>query len=290
MSLSADEIRQVDQREPGWENVFDKLWVALHKRLNEIAPSLLQWSNSDHDPREFVSDMLFKYRERAGNGLLLALYDPNRGDVVAFLTSRRTMKCRALDWLQLRYRHHGTIRDTMSAQPEVAPERHAVIHRIRQALDQIVLDLPEGIVITSDIEQVGLQLFPRLDWTLPSLNRVWCHLRSKINVAGFSDPKREVCSAHESSQGEIARQIVKTNEELSRTAPGTNEHSRFCKRLLKLEFRRFLMPLEAGQVARLLNIGLNPANIRLTRYRKRLPELLQELNELAFLATQLQLE
>mgnify|MGYP007026200513 FL=1 len=50
------------------------------------------------------------------------------------------------------------------------------------------------------------------------------------------------------------------------------------------------MPLEAGQVARLLNIGLNPANIRLTRYRKRLPELLQELNELAFLATQLQLE
>jgi hypothetical protein len=290
MPLTSEQVRLIQERDPGWENAWAELALALlgddgrSGVLCQAIPHLgISWPN-DATRDDFVAWMMLKFQEKANKGTLLAGYFSERGTPEDYLTSRTTLRHKALAFLS-----HSSVRqaakelleqDTLAQWPAPGndPNFTALLAEVGRRLERLSLRT-EGR-ITAVLEQAGLQLHPRLNWEQQVLARLRDHLANVIrNPDEAPNPFAVLAQVHDEE-----RQYWRiAAEELN--AKFFNK-GKFCSlakqrqlenRWIELLFHQVFMPLRSEAVAKLLGITTATAHMRRFHYRRRLPDLLPSL-------------
>lgn len=278
-----------------------------------------------HDIDDFVGHMLAAYGQRAQSGELLVGYRPETGtNVLTFLASASLLRKRALtflarqtsdrfvaeqlkqgrrrwdgntgrgaavagerqaDGVQERARefpgHLGNARSPSPESLELAKMRDA----LRQSLSRLRLAVPGKHKIARQVEQAGLQLYPRLDWSAPDMDRLRGHLERVLVDPAPEWPDRFAMLGHfhnlarqrlRADVDDIAQQRLRHGNGAASIAGGE-----LGKRQVALTAEMVFMPLSAKDLQELLGIPVSNAEQLRSRYRRKLPELLPELWESA---------
>lgn len=290
MPLTSEQVRLIQEHGPGWENAWAELALVLlgddgrSGVLCRTVPRLgISWPNvATRD--DFVAWMMLKFQEKANKGTLLAGYFSERGTPEDYLTSRTTLRHKALAFLA-----HSSVCQAASelleedtpaqwAAPGNDPNFTALLAEVGRRLERLSLRT-EGR-ITAVLEQAGLQLHPRLNWEQQVLARLRDHLANVIQKPDEApNPFVVLARVHDEEQQYWRTAAEELNTEFY------NE-GKFCRltkqrqlenRWIELLFHQVFMPLRSVAVAKLLGVTKAAADMRRFYYRRRLPDLLPSL-------------
>ena len=311
MSLTHEQIERIRNRSPGWEEDWRQLCVLLlgHdaesgalvravKALPVTWPTARRSADFEDGGRregterdDFIAEKIGQYHRRAHAGTLLVGYDPTLGDVVAFLTSRQMLYCDANRFLSiLPHRKPKEERIVVSLDEVAEPDEKgghaqwtdaATQREFEDLIGRIQGELQKNIEkakrITRIVEQAGIQLYPRLDWSRSAMAPLREHLSNTLrsSVQG-GDPLETLQRAHEAAKQRFARRLDKLAARVDNSGKGVSRRKRELleERISRVRFERFLLPISHRTLTKLLGITTPDAAQRRSRYRRSVPDLL----------------
>ncbi len=165
-----------------------------------------------------------------------------------------------------RHNRPGASEEGLFSQP-FTPEKHSP----HFDFDNIALSLPDNLGKVE--EQAGVQLYPRLDWTLPPHKPLMQLLEQLIKNC-----HAVLKHCHDIEYEKHAGRIKKIEEELFNGGQWPTElaKKRFDTRQTKYVFEMVFAPLSADTLCSILDIQADYAYQLRKRYKDALPELLSE--------------
>lgn len=285
MALSDSQILRIQRREGNWQADWECLAQELYAVVDAKTRNRRKYFWPCEDDRlDLISEMLVYYHERARAGTLLAAWHPNRGSPVAYLTGH-VLEVRAKEFLAaLAHRSGQPLREdergnliAESSGPDAAGDEQ----RPPVDFQHLVLRLPPGAEVDRVGEVAGLQLFPRLDWSAPGMERLREHLRAC--TAGLAtaeyDALEGLARLHAQKQREFQAEEDRLRGLLYEQEPPPTPYQKrqLERRLLALEAERVFRPFDANTLAAILSVTRGNADQLGKRYREALPQLLSGL-------------
>ncbi len=295
MSLTPDQVERIKARSPGWKEDWGQLCVVLlgddgeSGALVQAVRSLRIGWPDELERDDFIADVLAAYHRRVLTGGLLEAYDPDSGSVVSFLTTHRVLRVEAIKYLKKRaMRQLCSFDDDHFApheRPRAKPDLDAgirplttLIAGVQQQLEQLTL---EGIKrVTRPVEQAGLQLYPRLDWSQPAMKPVQDRLLQVLcSASDGADRLAALARSHEHADQMFLSRLQRVAAKIHNKGKGVPVRTRELleQRFADLVFQRVFLPLDAAALVALLGITSADAAQRRHRYREELPRLLPRL-------------
>lgn len=308
ISLTPEQVERIRSHSLGWENDWARLCVMLlgydgesGALVRAVKALPVNWpKGSDFEggcPREgterddFIAAMMARYHHRAHKGTLLLRYDPELGDVIGFLTPRQMLYVEAVKFLRsLPHRKPRDERVVVSLDDVAEPDAkrrfkqraNSQTHsEFKKLIDTVQKELQRKLEetrrITRIIEQAGIQLYPRLDWSRPGISMLREHLSNLLSDSGHAgDQLKALERAHLAAEAEFEKKL----DELAAckynfgrgVAPRKRESLE--RRISKLRFQSLFVPISEQVLAELLGITAADAAQRRSRYGKSLPKLL----------------
>jgi hypothetical protein len=286
MTLTRDQIRLIQNHEPGWEQAWGELardLIGADGQSGTLCRVVhhLKISWPDEATRDdFIAEIMSKYHERAQKGTLLSGYQPEKGAPENYLSSPTILYRRALDFLakisvHIVYLPSEAVAEVVSKEPNVHGNFAALVAMTCQELGPSSLRIDGKI--TGVIEQAGLQLYRRLKWEKQGLARLRDHLAAVICTHDDEpNPFAVLIRVHEAERlywnGKVDEIAEKTYNNGRFVGPKEQEklENQWIDAVFQLEF----MPLRTPAVANLLSITIGAANMGRHHYKCQLPKLI----------------
>lgn len=299
-TMTPEEIERIASRQPGWEEDWGKLYALIGEKLDKLcdgrgAPA---WP-ADDACEEFKAEMLENYDRRARLGELLDGYDPEEGALLPAIVARTFVYRRAMSflknhraWRPLYLSHSaggdegGTFGDLLpdnndaERQPRRSGAEKADAHAaVRERLDDELVGLkisydPGGI--DRIVQQAGLQLYPRSDWELRSMQPLRGNLYEAVPAQPPLDSDGRLRQHHETCRRKLVAALEKALADLRKIHYGEKTSARLIDRMNELTYDFLFRPFDCGMLVEIFP-GLSHDNAaqRRKRYREMLPEFLK---------------
>ncbi len=297
MPFDEKALQAIKNRETCWVKHFEELFALIRRRIRWIAPKV-GFSQLSRDPGnddiegdpnidDFVAYLYIDYYfPKAQDGTLIKDY-VTAENAEYMLASYAFIGKKASDYLS---KHSGLSNrdEKITAIPEwgrnpddvkgesvssfITCDSPTCSHSEDLDFYQINLHLPDS-GFTKTEEQAGMQLYPRVDWTLERNQELMQHLEHVINdcQAVLTRSHKKEAKKYAAILGDIRDRIFNNGEFTYRKEKKKleNRHARYLMEMI-------FYPLSADTLCEILDISKDNAYQLRKRYKDALPELLSE--------------
>lgn len=292
MPLSSKQIQQIAERCPAWEREsWPHLELELIVRLTPISDRFSSLLRDEDTRDDFITWLIRDFLRRAREGTLFIDDGMSYPDPLAKLITPAFVRFKIISFLRRKRRlmflgeHDDEITPIRGMTGSLGSSRlDTLVQQAGAQLENMTLAVDAEGQVDRIQETAGLQLFPRLEWSKPSLSSLLHCLQMELARA---NPKainplirlREFhCRAKQRIDEEKARLLGKLGGDARGATPRQREA--LARRLDQLDVDATFQPLSSADLVELLDIGMADAAKRRYRYFQALRYLLPELARL----------